>query len=292
MGGGPGGGGGLYEDDVSMSDSRRTSMYGGGGAGGAGAGAGGGAGSAGDAGNPLAGMISNPMAAAGLNMGRQLLEKNVKSYIPGVTAFWNSLRFYFDVDHEYVRNKLMCLAMPFKHTSWERRSAVDASESRHEHTKFQPPRGDVNSPDLYIPLMSFITFILITGLLKGSRGSFTPEVLGEVLTSSVVSQTLEIIVMKAGLWVMQCPSLAWLDLVAYSGYKYLWLTVNTIVGMFAGSLAYYVVLLATGSVMGLFMFKTIKDVVSAPPAKLQLLGYGAAGLQFLFMWWLGYSGEM
>lgn len=32
-----------------------------------------------------------------------------------------------------------------------------------------PPVHDINAPDLYLPLMSFVTFVLFTGLLKGTR---------------------------------------------------------------------------------------------------------------------------
>lgn len=47
--------------------------------------------------------------------------------------------------------------------------------------------SDVNAPDLYVPLMSFITFVLVTGYAKGaaaalSKGSssFSPEVVQSV----------------------------------------------------------------------------------------------------------------
>lgn len=43
--------------------------------------------------------------------------------------------------------------------------------------------ADANAPDLYVPLMSFITFVLVTGYAKGSAaalnagaGKFSPEV--------------------------------------------------------------------------------------------------------------------
>ncbi|CAN0468423.1 unnamed protein product, partial [Laminaria digitata] len=49
--------------------------------------------------------------------------------------------------------------------------------------KFERPVADVNAPDLYVPLMSFITFVLVTGYGKGSAAaqsegtsSFSPEV--------------------------------------------------------------------------------------------------------------------
>ena len=49
--------------------------------------------------------------------------------------------------------------------------------SKHHH---QTPMLDENAPDLYIPLMAFITYILVTGYAKGTKKSFTPEVLVEV----------------------------------------------------------------------------------------------------------------
>lgn len=45
--------------------------------------------------------------------------------------------------------------------------------------------ADANAPDLYVPLMSFITFVLVTGYARGSAalkdetgkfGKFSPEV--------------------------------------------------------------------------------------------------------------------
>lgn len=40
---------------------------------------------------------------------------------------------------------------------------------------YAPPSGDINAPDLYLPLMSFITFVLITGLLKGTKEKWVPR---------------------------------------------------------------------------------------------------------------------
>lgn len=35
---------------------------------------------------------------------------------------------------------------------------------------WKPPCKDVNAPDLYIPTMAFITYILLMGLARGSFG--------------------------------------------------------------------------------------------------------------------------
>ena len=33
-----------------------------------------------------------------------------------------------------------------------------------------PAREDVNAPDLYIPLMAFITYVLMSGFVLGTQG--------------------------------------------------------------------------------------------------------------------------
>ena len=53
--------------------------------------------------------------------------------------------------------------------------------------------------DLYIPAMAFITFVLASGLLKGTRAQFHPEVLVSVASSVLLAQALEVGVLKAAL---------------------------------------------------------------------------------------------
>jgi YIF1 len=42
--------------------------------------------------------------------------------------------------------------------------------------QYGKPSADENAPDLYVPLMAFITYALITGFVKGRASTFTPEV--------------------------------------------------------------------------------------------------------------------
>jgi hypothetical protein len=34
---------------------------------------------------------------------------------------------------------------------------------------YKPPRDDVNSPDLYIPAMALVTYVLLTGIVAGTE---------------------------------------------------------------------------------------------------------------------------
>lgn len=56
--------------------------------------------------------------------------------------------------------------------------------------KYQLPMIDENAPDLYIPLMAFITYVLVTGYAKGTSSSFTPEVLVQVRDRAFLPATV------------------------------------------------------------------------------------------------------
>lgn len=47
--------------------------------------------------------------------------------------------------------------------------------------KWATPRQDFNAPDLYIPLMAFMTYVLLYGMGKGLMSvGFTPDVIIQV----------------------------------------------------------------------------------------------------------------
>lgn len=59
----------------------------------------------------------------------------------------NVLKHHFNVNNSYVIHKLRLLLFPWRHKPWGRRAVrLDNGQS-----EWQPPREDINSPDLYIP---------------------------------------------------------------------------------------------------------------------------------------------
>lgn len=63
---------------------------------------------------------------------------------------------------------------PFTTREWDRKpnSAADSDTGRPAgSSRFAPPSLDVAAPDLYIPLMAFITYVLACGLLKVGRSA-------------------------------------------------------------------------------------------------------------------------
>jgi hypothetical protein len=87
--------------------------------------------------------------------------------------------------------------------------------------EFLPPREDVNSPDMYIPLMAVVTYILLSTLIAGLNGKFKPELLGITFSNASVIIILELVVLWLGRYFLNISSESQIyDLVAYSGYKF------------------------------------------------------------------------
>jgi hypothetical protein len=156
------------------------------------------------------------------------------------------------------------------------------------------PLVDENAPDLYIPMMSFITYVLLCAMVYGNAGQFSPEVLPQVATWCFVTQILEVLGIRFGFYMMQAP-VALLDLLSYTGYKYLGLCVNMLAGMALdrfgmGKEAYYAFFLYTASAASFFMLKTMANnismVTSATGPKRELMVVGFAASQFATMYFV------
>jgi len=83
------------------------------------------------------------------------------------------------------------------------------------------PRTDINVPDLYIPVMAFVTYILLAGVVLGTQDRFSPEQLG-LHASSVLAWTItEVVITVLTLYITNINTkLTTIDILAYSGYKY------------------------------------------------------------------------
>ena len=83
---------------------------------------------------------------------------------------------------------------------------------------------------MYIPVMAFVTYILLSTLLAGLRGAFHPEVMGLTATAAFAVVAVEIMGLKFGTYVLSISNDSQLlDLVAYSGYKFVGVIVTLVV---------------------------------------------------------------
>nr|XP_046151415.1 protein YIF1A-like isoform X7 [Oncorhynchus gorbuscha] len=157
-------------------------------------------------------LFADPMASAAMmygsslaNQGKEIVNKEISRYVSV-----NKLKYFFAVDSKYVMKKLLLLVFPYTHQDWEVRYHRDTPLT---------PRHDVNAPDLYIPSMAFITYILLAGMALGIQKRFSPEVLGLCASTALVWVVIEVLVMLLCLYILSVHSDIF-DLFAYSGYKY------------------------------------------------------------------------
>lgn len=74
---------------------------------------------------------------------------------------------------------------------------------------------------MYIPVMAFVTYILLTTLIAGLNGKFEPQLLGLTFSNASVIIILELVVLWLGRYFLNISSESQIyDLVAYSGYKF------------------------------------------------------------------------
>ena len=145
----------------------------------------------------------------------------------------SALKHYFNVTTSYVLRKLLLVLVPWRHKPWSRtqRHPNTGSQDQSSYSYyFLPPREDLNSPDMYIPVMAFVTYVLLSALLAGLRGAFHPEVMGSTFMYALFVVIVELLILKLGTYLLSITNESQLlDLVAYSGYKFVGVIVTLVV---------------------------------------------------------------
>ncbi|KAL3057265.1 hypothetical protein OYC64_007693 [Pagothenia borchgrevinki] len=239
-------------------------------------------------------LLSDPMSNLAMaygsslaSQGREMVDKNLDRFIP-----ISKLKYYFAVDTVYVGKKLGLLVFPYMHENWEVSYQQDTPVA---------PRFDVNAPDLYIPAMAFITYVLVAGLALGTQNKFSPELLGVQASSALVWLIMEVLAVLLSLYLVTVNTdLTTIDLLAFSGYKYVGMIVGVVSGLLFGRPAYYLSLLWCCVAIFVFMIRTLRLKLLSEAAaegrqvrgsRNQLRMYltmSIAGAQPLFMFWLTY----
>lgn len=161
--------------------------------------------------------------------------------------------------------------------------------------KYALPLYDDNAFDLYIPSMSLVTYVLLCATCYGSFGTFDPDFLSHTATKCFVTQIVEVFLGRFAFYIMKVPCVVW-DLFAVTGYKYLGLCMNMMVGLLLacwgyGHKGYYVTFIWTATAASYFMLKTMANIIpikttSTGPKK-HLIVWLFAVSQYVTMWFLG-----
>lgn len=200
--------------------------------------------------DPLVANVAMQYGSALVGTGRQIVDKEFEKYVP-VTR----LKYYFAVDTSYVMRKLKLLFFPFTHSDWS---------VKYEHNEPVQPRYEVNAPDLYIPTMAYVTYILVAGLVLGTQNRFSPEVLGIQASSALAWTVVEIVIELITLYITNIQTqLRTLDLLAFSGYKYVGMIFAVLISLLFEKTGYYAALIYFSLALSFFLVRTLKWQVLA-----------------------------
>lgn len=201
-------------------------------------------------------ILSDPMASMAMQygqtiagQGKQIMEEKLEKYMS-----LSKMKYYFAVDTNYVMKKLSLLFFPFAHKEWAVRY--------NNQNEPVPPRFDVNAPDLYIPAMAFVTYILTAGYILGSQNRFSPEQLGMQASSAMGWSLVEIGILFIALYLTNTSSyIKMFDLIAFCSYKYVCMVAALLACISFQSVGYYAALGYCSLSLGFFLIRTLRVLV-------------------------------
>lgn len=161
-----------------------------------------------------------------------------KELLQNSMAMWPSVvhgaKKYFNVNHGYVLRKIVWQLVPVP-SQKKKAGEISGDDTDWTARIFEGLEQDVEEPDLYIPTMSFITYVLLCGLVHGLRDDFfNPDVLSATIWFSFLILILEVSGAKAVLYMGGAPQAPVFDIASLLGYKYLFLSLQILVGVLLG----------------------------------------------------------
>ncbi|KAK4025403.1 hypothetical protein OUZ56_014475 [Daphnia magna] len=239
--------------------------------------------------NPVMANMAMQYGHSLMGQGKEALDRELNKYVST-----SRIKYYFSVDTAYVAKKLALLVFPFTHRDWSVKYNPDEPVQ---------PRYELNAPDLYIPAMAFVTYLLIGGVSLGIQERFSPEGLGIQASTALIWALLEVLVIWVTLYLMNIQTkLTSFDILAFSSYKYVGMIVAVIASFIMPS-AYHLALIYVSAATMFFLIRSLK-VQILPESSRDAYGENNAsfsgegskrrtylllfmgGLQPLMMWWL------
>lgn len=226
--------------------------------------------------------IADPMIAAA---GQQFIGQYSQNLVHN-TGGWidRNLRPLFAVDDSYVIKKLGFVMFPFIQKRW--------------HANQESPKENLVQPDLYIPLMSFMTYVLAASYMLGLKDKFSPEQLGIISSSALGCLALEVTLMVVLFNVFNVKTwYSFLHYISFCGYKFVPIIAAMFISLFLTRTSYYIMIGYATLALGFYLMKSFHVAIESSSHdnfdhKASRTGIYLVAvfclLQPLFMFWLSY----
>ncbi|KAJ2827203.1 Transport protein yif1 [Coemansia erecta] len=237
--------------------------------------------------NNQAAQLGMQFAGSAMNAVQENVQQNVGRYVS-----MRQLKHYFDVSNMYVLAKLRALVFPWLQRSWHRQAERDQAG---QVSGFKAPREDASAPDLYIPVMALVTYVIAVGLVTGRLGVFRPEDLGLTASTALGIIVFEVLLVKTFCYLLSVGAeLQLLDIIAYSGYKFVSTTAVVLLKPWAPWWLVWSAFFYAGFALAFFMIRSMRHAL-IPEASV-VMGVNVhrkrrihflfviAMLQFLYIW--------
>jgi len=172
----------------------------------------------------------------------------------------SEFRKYFAVSTDYVLNKLKLILFPYTYPGSWQRASIQITE---QGDNYPPPRADINAPDLYIPVMGFVTYIVFCAMVSGFSGEFSPNILGVVATWAGFAFLVDVAVLWVGFYMLMrnCPPVK--DCMAFCGYVFVGIALNELAQMIGGKWLLIPSILFTGCGVSVFFNHTLGVILTS-----------------------------
>lgn len=155
--------------------------------------------------------------------------------------------------------KIGVVLFPWRHKPWSRQ--MIRSETSGMIDGYATARDDINAPDMYIPVMAFTTYVLLTSVFAGLHGTFHPKMLGYITSKAIILMLGELLVLKLGTYLLSAGSKL-LDFVAYSGYKFIGITLTLLTSsLFSSSAFKWAIFAYTATSNSFFLLRSLRYIL-------------------------------
>ncbi len=156
--------------------------------------------------------FTNSTGGAVTSLGAEFIKSKSSEYLEVNRSFIRNyisgLNEYFDINDKYVADKIKLILFPF-----------------HKDLDF------LYKPDLYLPIVSLLTYLLIYSISLGISHKFHPEMLFKSTTNNVTFIVLFSLFYKGILYFGDC-SVDNISLVCFVGYKFVVLSILKLLRLF------------------------------------------------------------